>query len=115
MTETERIWTAARNRCGDWQARRTPSAAQTAVLLELANGPAYVGEIARRTGVGQGNLSYTYLRTLDRYGFAVRDEIVPGLGNQGGGRPAMYWRLTRAGRELAAALEAEGVVERGVA
>lgn len=106
MNTVEQLWTAARNRHGNFSDRRTPSAGISAVLLALRDGPSYGSEIARRTGRDQGNVS-VWLRKLDRFDLIIGGEVIPSQGHQGGGRPAVFWELTRAGCVLAEALVAE--------
>lgn len=106
MNDVERLWVAARNRNGEHNDRRRPSAGIAALLLELhRRGPQHGRALARATEQSQPNVTAHWLPKLARFGF-VDHEVVPGLGNQGGGRPARVWRLTRAGRELAGALAA---------
>jgi len=108
--QVQRIWLAARPRRGPGPGgtdRRRPSAAIGAVLLALLDGPVHGGDIARRTGQAQPEVTSRRLPRLERYGFVRPVERVPGRGHQGGGRPAVIWALTERGRGLAGALVAE--------
>lgn len=99
--EIERIWGLGRReggRSGDW---RRPSPGLADVLVTLSRGATYAGDLARRTSRDQGTLSGQWLPKLERFGLVARADAVPGLGGQGGGRPAQLWRLTQRGRELA--------------
>lgn len=110
MTPVESIWTTARARHGDPQDRKTPTPGFVDVLLDLAyKGSDFGHSIARRTGLDQGNTSRA-LRKLARFGFVMAGEIVPAgdvRKTGAGGRDAVFWELTRAGRELVEALVAE--------
>lgn len=114
MTDVEHIWmpTNPRPRALAIRTsyRRRPSAGITAVLLALAE-PAHGSAVARAAGQAQNNVTALWLPQLEARGFAERVESMPGLGNQGGGRPATVWALTGRGRALVGALRAE----RGVA
>jgi hypothetical protein len=114
--DIERIWTAARDRRGNEFDNRTPSRGIRAVLAAMADGPAWGGEIARRAGQDQGN-TCRWLFKLELFGFVAQVDTLPACqvkrgkrmdgGRQSGGRPAVFWRLTRAGGELAEALAVE--------
>ncbi len=105
MADVESIWTEARNRRGQFGDRRTPSAGIAAVLLALWRyGSMYGAEIAQHAKQNQGNTAL-WLTKLRRFEFVEINEVVHGYGHQGGGRPAVFWSLTRAGRELAELLE----------
>jgi len=110
MDAVEQIWTEARNRNGEFRDRRRPSAGIAAVLMTLLrHGTLYGHELARRSGQDQGNLAGPWLPKLERFGFVTTAYEEPGIGHQGGGRPAIGWRLTRAGRALAELLASERV------
>lgn len=115
MNAVERIWIRARGRNGHLLGRRGPTTGIRAVLLALVKEPMYGCEIARRTGQDQGNVS-RWLRRLEAFGFVDVHEVVGGVGGgerrigHGGARPAVFWRLTRNGRDLVEALVA---AERG--
>lgn len=105
----ETIWAAARDRNGDTRDRRLPSAGIRAVLLALTDGPAHGSEIARRADQSQPNVTAQWLPKLFAFGFVVFIEVDPGEvkpGKLAGGRTSRMWKLTRAGRELVAALQA---------
>jgi len=105
--DIERLWITARNTHGQFGDRRRPSPGIAAVLGALwCDGSSYGGEIAQRTKQDQGNTA-RWLVKLRLYGLVDVVEEVPGIGNQGGGRPAIFWQLTGAGRELAELLAAE--------
>lgn len=111
MTAVERLWTATavRNALTDGRGHRArPSDGIIAVLTALAE-PTHGAALARAAGQDQGNTT-RWLAQLEARGFAERVQHVPGLGNQGGGRPAVIWALTPAGALLAAALVAERAV-----
>lgn len=110
MTVVERLWMGARSRAGHPFGRRRPEGTATDVLLALVDGPDHGGAIARATGRTQSEVTSRILPRLDAYGFVRQLEHVPGLGNQGGGRPAVIWALTPAGALLVAALVAERAV-----
>lgn len=107
----EAIWTIARDRAGyHLRDHRHPSPGLVDVLLALAEGPAHGTEIARRAGRAQPWVTSRWLPRLWTFGFAEYVEVDPAEvkpGKAAGGRTARVWRLTRAGRELVAALEAE--------
>jgi DNA-binding MarR family transcriptional regulator len=104
MNDVQRIWTTARDRFGDSRDRRTPSPGIAALLHALAeHGPNHGTALAHLAGQAQSNTS-VWLRTLQRYGFARSVDEVPGVGHQGGGRPAVFWELTTSGRHLVRAL-----------
>lgn len=113
--EIERRWMAARNRAGKFADRRTPSPGITATLTTLLLGSMYESELARRSGQDQGNLSGQWLPKLQRFGFVDITDVVAGIGGgnrhreAGGARPAVFWKLTKAGRELALLLTHEEV------
>ena len=95
---------------GDPRDRRRPSAGLAAIILALDElGHAYGCEIAKISGQSQGNTTSVWLPKLERFRLVCLAEVRPGVGHQGGGRPAMWWRLTKAGRDLASALRAEGI------
>jgi len=103
----EHLWSVARDLRGEGRDRRRPSVGIIAVLVTLEHhGPVHGSEVARLARQDQGNVS-RWLLKLHEFGFADGFEEVPGLGHQGGGRPARMWRLTAEGRELIAALRAE--------
>jgi predicted ArsR family transcriptional regulator len=118
VTPVERLWTSGRNRfeydspnCNT-RYRRRPSTGIAAVLLALhRNGPGHGGAIARAAGQGQGNTTALWLPKLAEHGFVdVLREVPAGevkAGRRAGGRPAVIWRLTVRGRELAEALADE--------
>jgi DNA-binding HxlR family transcriptional regulator len=102
---SERLWTAARGRHGNFRGRRRPSPGLAKTLTMLHDlGHAYGRQLARESGLSQGTLTGQWLPQLERLGFVERAGTVAGLGYQGGGMPAQYWRLTSAGRKLVAAL-----------
>lgn len=109
----QQMWapTAVRNALTDGRGHRArPSWGITAVLTALAGlEPTHGAALARAAGQDQGN-TVRYLAQLEARGFAERVEHVPGLGRNGGGRPAVIWALTGAGRALVAALRAENGV-----
>lgn len=113
MTEVEQLWMPTnprpRAQAIRMSYRRRPSPGIAAVLLALGE-PAHGSAVARVAGQAQNNVTALWLPQLEDRGFAKRVDHVPGLGNQGGGRPAVIWALTRRGRELVAALRAEGRV-----
>jgi predicted transcriptional regulator len=107
VNNIESLWITARNRGGEHRDRRTPSAGIAAVLGALfEGGSSYGAEIARATGQAQNNVAVSLLK-LRRFGLVDVVEELDGYGHQGGGRPAVFWRLTRDGRELAELLAAE--------
>lgn len=109
MNEVERIWTRSRERYGHPFGRRGPSMGITAILRALAeHGANYGSVVAVLARQNQGNTA-RWLVELERRDFVRRRDEVAGLGNQGGGRPAVFWALTSAGWELVRAL-AEGRV-----
>jgi predicted ArsR family transcriptional regulator len=79
--------------------RATPPAGYCSLLVGLLDGPVHGHELCRRTGVNQAN-SVVYLRRMKTLGLVTKHDV-PGLGHQGGGRPAYVWELTHPGRELA--------------
>ena len=110
MNTVEQLWVPARNTEGEFKDRHAPSPGITAVLRALAeHGPTYGSAVARLAGQNQANVTAVWLPKLDRFGFVERGEEVAGLGNQGGGRPAVFWSLTGRGWALVRAL-AEGEV-----
>lgn len=101
IDEIERVWIKAARSGGVRPGRRTPGTGITRMLVSLyRDGAAYGSELARRTEQSQGNV-VVWLRKLSDLGFAQVADEIPGLGHQGGGRPAIEWELTRAGEELA--------------
>jgi hypothetical protein len=108
VNAVEALWSVARNRNGEFKDRRRPSPGIAAVLVAMAEvGPTHGSAIAGAAGQRQHNVTSVWLPKLDSFGFVHRVDTVPGLGNQGGGRPAVIWALTGRGRELVAALAAE--------
>jgi DNA-binding MarR family transcriptional regulator len=104
VSDVQRLWMAGRER--DRAALR-PSPGISAVLLAMAEaGPLHGGAIARAAHQDQGNTT-VWLAKLLGFGFVERVDRVPGIGNQGGGRPAVIWALTGRGRALVEALRAE--------
>jgi hypothetical protein len=78
------------------------------VLIALLDGPAHGSEIARRAGQRQQNVTWVWLPKLRQFRLVETDPWdTPGLGHQGGGRPARVWELTASGRELAELLRDE--------
>lgn len=105
----EAIWLSERPRPGPSPSgadRRRPSPGISAVLLALRDGPAYGAGIARRVGQDQGNVA-RWLAKLRQWGFVNPPRARPEMGNQGGGRPALVYELSRLGRTLADALADE--------
>lgn len=103
----DQLWQAARARSTHRADRRRPGPGISSVLVALLDGPTYGAEIARRAGQGQGNVA-RWLPKLNRLGFVIKIDEVPASEVKkegfGGGRPAIIWRLTGAGRQLAEAL-----------
>jgi len=99
--DIERLWIAARNTHGQFGDRRRPSTGIAAVLTALhKQGSAFGAEIAGWAGQDQGNVA-RWLVKLRQYELVDVVDELEGYGHQGGGRPAIFWRLTRTGRELA--------------
>jgi DNA-binding HxlR family transcriptional regulator len=97
----EKVWMSAAWGSGCKTDRRRPSAGIRAIILALyRQGATHGSELARRTGQVQSNVTSAWLPKLERYGFAHHLDV-PGLGHQGGGRPAHEWELTSAGKALA--------------
>lgn len=116
MGEVEAIWTGARYRAEsrfdpDPPSRgrpSRPSRGQRRLLLSIyREGPGYVSDLARRTGVCKGNAS-DWLKIMDRYALLNMYES-PGLAGakQGGGRIPKVYELTMLGKKLAQAIERE--------
>jgi hypothetical protein len=115
-TELERRWVALTRpparagRDGLVQVPRTPrrpSPGQTALLGALADyGPGSTAQLARAAEVARGNAS-KWLRALADWGLIEVTDVVPGQGGHGGGRPAVFYALTPAGREVLGLLRAE--------
>lgn len=100
MSTVESLWTKARNAHGQFGDRRTPSSGIAAVLTALwVNGSAYGSEIASCAGQDQGNTA-RWLAKLHLFGFVFPYDERPQIGHQGGGRPAVFWGLTKCGHEL---------------
>jgi hypothetical protein len=98
----QELWTQGRARGGHLGDRKEPSAGLVAVLVALhSGGPSYGRDIARRAGQSLPNVTSLWLPKLARFGFVVCVGTEPGMGHQGGGRPARYWDLTYSGRQLA--------------
>lgn len=109
----ESLWMMARNRCGDFRDRRTPSPGIASVLVALwENGSGYGAEIVTWSGQHQGNVAL-WLAKLRRFGFVDVYDVRPEMGHQRGGRPAMFWELTSDGFDLAGLLVS--AADRGVA
>jgi hypothetical protein len=109
VAEVERLWTLARARHGNPRQARRPSPGIAAVVLALHQlGTASGTEVARRAAQSQPNVTTLWLPRLESLRFTHISDTVPGIGHQGGGRPAQFWRLTRSGRELAEALRRGG-------
>ena len=104
MNEVELIWTRSRERYGHPFGRRVPSPGIAAVLRALAeHGANYGSVVAALAGQDQGNTA-RWLNELEQRDFVRRREEVAGFGHQGGGRPAVFWALTRRGWDLVRAL-----------
>jgi PadR family transcriptional regulator PadR len=78
--------------------------ARTALLLSLTNGPNYglslMENLAKaKLKVGQGTI-YPLLRSMEREGLLVSEERAEALVERGG-RPRIYYRLTKTGQKAA--------------
>jgi hypothetical protein len=112
LDEITKLWVEQSRRArGKRDGRPRPSKGIAAVLLCLHAKPEALcgSEIARLAGQFQSNVTGSWLPKLEHYGFVHRVDVVPGLGHQGGGRPAHTWALTARGTELAGLIEKEGV------
>lgn len=112
MDEIAKLWSEQSRRArGRKDGRGRPAKGMRAVLLCLhaKPEPLHGSEIARLSGELQSNVTSSWLPKLEGYGFVRRDGVVPGLGHQGGGRPAHTWALTALGSRLAELVEQEAV------